>query len=98
METILDMREDYGIHLNAFNQSLKDEINGIFDHFDNEVLKRESERVDVIEKSLDVFIKETVPDNIEQNSGEISRNLRRAYETFDIEKSKEMKRYQLLLS
>jgi hypothetical protein len=49
--------------------------------------------VDVIDANLDVFIKETVPAAIERQSGEVSRQLRRAYETFEIEKKKERKRY-----
>ena len=52
----------------------------------------ETNRVDIIEKDLAVFIKTTVPESIERQSGEVSRNLRRAYETFDIEKVKEHKR------
>lgn len=59
---------------------------------DNEVIPSEVERLDDIDKSLDVFIKETVPAQIEKRSGEVSRQLRRAYETFDIEKQKEKKR------
>ncbi len=46
----------------------------------------------MIEKNLDYFIKETVPQTIEKQSGEVSRQLKRAYETFDIEKKKEEKR------
>lgn len=92
VETILDMKDQYQRHLANFSNSLQKEVNGIFDEMDNEILPRESKRVDVIEKDLDVFIKISVPENIERQTGKISRDLRRAYETFDIEKIKEMKR------
>ena len=93
VETILNMKDDYQEHLNQFLISIKSEINGIFDKMDNERLPAESARVDVIEKDLAVFINETVPQTIERQSGEVSRQLKRAYETFDIEKKKEEKRY-----
>lgn len=97
VETILNMKDSYQNHINNFRFSIKQEINSIFDKIDNEIIPSESHRVDVIENDLAVFIKETVPDRIEKQSGEVSRQLRRAYETFDIEKKKEEKRYFLLL-
>lgn len=87
------MKESYQNHIDAWNISLQSEINSIFDKLDNELLPAESARVDVIDANLDVFIKETVPAAIERQSGEVSRQLRRAYETFEIEKKKERKRY-----
>jgi hypothetical protein len=56
------------------------------------LLPAESARVDAIDANLDVFVKTTVPAAIERQSGEVSRQLRRAYETFEIEKKKERKR------
>lgn len=93
VETILNMKDSYQNHINNFRFSIKQEINSIFDKIDNEIIPSESRRVDIIENDLTVFIKETVPDRIEKQSGEVSRQLRRAYETFDIEKKKEEKRY-----
>jgi hypothetical protein len=46
------------------------------------------DRVVVIDKSVDIFVKETVPQTIENQSGEVSRKLKKQYETFDIEKQK----------
>lgn len=92
VETILDTKEKYEKHLANFSDSLQKEVNEIFDKVDNEILPSESKRVDVMEEDLDVFIKVTVPENIERQTGKISRDLRRAYETFDLEKLKEMKR------
>lgn len=92
VETILNMKESYQSHIEKWNTDLQAEINGIFDRVDNELLPEQSARVDVIDASLDVFVKETVPAAIERQSGEVSRQLRRAYETFEIEKKKERKR------
>ena len=86
------MKEDYQNHIDKWNDSLQAEINGIFDKLDNELIPAEKDRVDTIDKNLDIFVKETVPAAIERQSGEVSRQLRRAYETFEIEKKKEMKR------
>ena len=91
-ETILDMRDDYKKHIEKNLASLKVEIAGIFDKIDNEVLVAEDKRIDVIEENVHIFTKQIVPATIEKQSGEVSRNLRRAYETFDIEKKKEFKR------
>lgn len=91
-ETILNMKENYQNHIDKWNAALQAEINGIFDKLDNELLPAESTRVDVIDANLDVFVKTTVPAAIERQSGEVSRQLRRAYETFEIEKKKERKR------
>jgi len=46
----------------------------------------------VIEENKDFFVKETVPATIEKQSGEVSRQLKKAYEAFDISKQKEMNR------
>ena len=73
------------------------ELNSVFDKIDQEILPIESARVDTIDNNLDTFVRETVPSAIERQSGEVSRQLRRAYETFDIEKKKELKRSEILL-
>jgi len=49
-------------------------------------------RVVNMEKELNIFVNEIVPANIERQSGEVSRRLKKQYEYFDIEKQKEMKR------
>lgn len=92
VESIMNLKDDYRVHLDNFFKSVHAEMTNIFDKLDNELLPQQSSRVDVIEKSLDVFVKSSVPDAIERQSGEVSRQLRRAYETFDIEKKKELKR------
>lgn len=92
VETILNLKDDYQIHINKFNQSLQNEIKSIFDKLDDELLPNESNRIDIIETNHNTFVSEIVPSAIEKQSGEVSRQLRRAYETFDIEKKKELKR------
>ncbi len=92
VETILNMKDDYDKHIKDFSMSILAEVNDIFDKFDNNFIPKEETRIDEIDKDLDVFIKKIVPEKIEQQSGEVSRQLRRAYETFDIEKKKEYKR------
>lgn len=92
VESILNMKDDYQNHIDKWNRELQAEINSIFDKVDNELIPEQSARVDVIDANLDVFVKQTVPAAIERQSGEVSRQLRRAYETFEIEKKKEKKR------
>lgn len=95
VETILNMKDDYQNHIDKWNAELQAEINGIFDKVDYELIPEQAARVNVIDANLEIFVKETVPAAIERQSGEVSRQLRRAYETFEIEKKKEMKRYGL---
>lgn len=59
---------------------------------DNERHPSECKRVDAIEESKDFFVRETVPATIERQSGEVSRQLKKAYEAFDISKQKEFNR------
>lgn len=91
-ESMSKIREDYGQQMDLFLQTLLSEMNAAFDRYDCELIPRESKRVDVIEASLNVFVKEIVPAEVERQSGEVSRQLKKAYETFDIEQQKEAKR------
>lgn len=92
VETILNLKDQYQQHLTSYRTSIFDELNSIFDKVDKEILPHESQRLDTIEHAKDVFFQQVVPERIEQQSGEVSRQLKRAYETFDIEKKKEEKR------
>lgn len=92
VETILNMKDNYAAHISDFRRSLFSEVNEIFDKVDNQSIPSEIDRADVIDKNAAVFVAQTVPDTIERQSGEVSRQLRRTYETFDIEKKKELKR------
>ena len=92
VESITDMREEYAALFVTYEKSLRDEIRAIYDKFDLELLPACDKKLDVIETNKDVFLKETVPAAIEQQSGEVSRRLKKEYETFDIEKQKERKR------
>ena len=71
VETILNMKDQYQMHIDNFNNSLQAEINAIFDKVDLEIIPSEISRVDVIDANLDEFIKKTVPAAIERQSGEV---------------------------
>ncbi len=92
VETILNMKDDYKRHIDTFASSLQQEMKSIFDKFDHELIPQEETRLDEMDSDVDFFFRETVPATIERQSGEVSRQLRRTYETFDLEKKKELKR------
>ena len=68
------------------------EVKDAFDRIDYDLEPRQEARVIHREEDLDVFVNVIVPDAIDKQSGEISRQLKKAYETFDIESQKEAKR------
>ncbi len=86
------MKDEYQIHINEFSTGLLSEVNSIFDKFDHERLPAETSRLSALDADLDVFFKQTTLFAIEKQSGEVSRQLIRAYETFNMEKKKEEKR------
>lgn len=92
VETILNIKDDYQEHINKLTASLMSDIDTIFDKFDKELIVQEHKRVDALELDTSVFFKDTVPVRMEKQTGEVSRQLKRQYETFDIEKKKELKR------
>lgn len=71
VESILNMKDDYKKHIEKLTGSLLAEVNGIFDKFDHEQIPAESSRLDETDKNLDVFFKQTVPQTIERQSGEV---------------------------
>lgn len=91
-ESILNIREAYQLQIDAFSALLQTEITAAFDKIDAELLPAQTTRVVNVTKGVDVFVSETVPSAIEQQSGVVSRRLKAAYEAFDIEKQKEAKR------
>ena len=97
-ETITSMRDEYEKHIEKFTLSLLDEIKSVYNKFDDDLLPLEDRRIDKIENDTNLFVNKTVPDAIERQSGEVSRNLKKAYETFGIEKKKEEKREQKFVS
>jgi hypothetical protein len=91
-ESILDIREKYQKAIDVFNRNLQEDIRVVFDRLDNELYPVQTERLEVVRKGVDVFVNETVPENIEKQSGEVSRSLKKAYEAFNIEQQKERNR------
>jgi len=69
-------------------------INKKYNKLENELYPVEVQRLDALVADVDLFVSKTVPEAIELRSGEISRNIRREYETYDVEKAKERKRYR----
>jgi hypothetical protein len=92
VETITQLREDYQVQCDKYLASLLADINATFDKYDDKLMPAECARVDVIEANKDHFVSVIVPAAIEKQSGEVSRQLKKAYETFDIEQQKEAKR------
>jgi hypothetical protein len=86
------MREGYAIQIEKLKTSTLQELNTIFDIFDDDLEPIESARITTESKSLDVFVKTTVPEAIDKQNGALSRKLKKAYETFEIEQQKERKR------
>lgn len=72
---------------------MKSFVHEKYDKLDQEVMPVEEKHVGMIERQKDMFFSVTVPDQIERQSGEVSRKLKKEYETFDIEKQKENKRW-----
>jgi hypothetical protein len=92
VESIRSLKEEYQGHLKKFNDDMLCEIKQIFDKYDNELFPVQVKRVDAIEADYKHYFSTTVPAAIEAQSGEVSRQLKKEYETFDIEKQKERNR------
>lgn len=78
----------YAAHINEFETSFLEDCNKIFANIDGPLREQQVDRVIVIEKDTDVFVGNIVPQTIENQSGVVSRKLKKQYETFDIEKQK----------
>jgi hypothetical protein len=84
-ETIQHMRDNYQRHVDKLHETLRKEINAGFDHIDNDLYPLEIARVGKMDKEVDFFFDSTVPECIEQQSGVVSRALKKQYEAFNIE-------------
>lgn len=92
VETISNMKEDYEKQIIKFNQSLQDELASIFNKFDKVELPAATSRIDIIEINLNLFVSKTAPETMDHLVGKVSRQLKKSYETFNIEQQKEAKR------
>ena len=92
VESIATLKAEYQSHLDKFKNNMLSEITKTFNRFDNDLYPVEEKRVNVIEKDYKYYFATTVPAAIEAQSGEVSRQLKKEYETFDIEKQKERNR------
>jgi len=91
-ESIEQIKRDYAAHMKEFEESFLKEVRSTFHHIDENLIPPQVDRVKEQEKDVDYFVKTTVPDSIERQSGEVSRQLKKQYETFDIEKQKGKKK------
>jgi hypothetical protein len=97
VRTITRMREEYDDKLQQFTSDVLQDVADVFDKFDNELVPKLDPRLDTIEANLDEFVQVKVPEEVERQSGEVSRRLKKAYERFDVEKRKEAKREQKIV-
>lgn len=86
------MKGQYQTELENFNKSIHEELHSIFNHIEEDMIPPQTQRVVALEKDTQVYFTVTVPDVIEKQSGEVSRQLKKQYETFDIEKQKAAKK------
>ena len=67
--------------------AVQHERKALFDtmeNFHNEVIPPQDRRMAEDEKTVEVFVSETVPDIIDRQSGIVSRKLKKAHDTFDV--------------
>jgi len=86
------LKAEYTRHIKNFGKSIKKLINKKYDILDFEEFPQLVSHVDTIDKDMRYFVNITVPENVERQSGEVSRQLKKQHESFDIEKQKENKR------
>jgi hypothetical protein len=63
-----------------------------FKQIDMELIPPQEKRVQDQEATIETFVKKTVPQAMENQSGEVSRQLKKQVETFDIERQKGQKK------
>jgi len=97
-ESISHIKSDYEKHFEEFQTSFLDDVKKIFFHIDEELFPPQVDRVIKEEDNLEYFFKDIVPKTIENQSGEVSRQLKKQYETFDIEKQKGSKKEKKFIS
>jgi hypothetical protein len=85
---------EYQRHMKEFETNFLSDVRKSFKDVDDLTVPQ-NDRVTAYSKDLNFFFKETVPQTIEAQSGEVSRQLKKQYETFDIEKQKGKKKYVL---
>lgn len=92
-ESIVAIKNRYQQQIDLFNRSIHDELHAIFNHIEEDLVPPQTQRVIELERDTKIFFSKTVPEVIERQSGEVSRQLKKQYETFDIEKQKAQKKY-----
>lgn len=97
-ESTKQLKAEYKKHMSNFGQSIRALINKKYDVIDNELYPVQLDKVDLIENNMKVCVNVTVPDKVEELVGEVSRQLKKQHEYFDIEQQKENKREKKIVS
>lgn len=92
-DSALAMKKQYQREIENFEKSIHEELHAIFNHIEDDLIPPQTQRVMELESDTKIYFSQTVPDVIERQSGEVSRQLKKQYETFDIEKQKAQKKY-----
>lgn len=96
-ESINHIKMEYQRHMKEFETNFLSDVRKSFKDIDDLTVPQ-NDRVTAFSKDLNFFFKETVPQTIEAQSGEVSRQLKKQYETFDIEKQKGKKKERKFIS
>ena len=79
--------------MDDFASQLQFEIKSVFDRVDTELIPLQAQRLHEINEISHQFIDVEAPLEIDKTSGEVSRQLKKAYEKFSIGQQKEKIRY-----
>lgn len=97
-ESTSQLKAEYKKHMTNFKKSMKALVNTKYNVLDNELYPLQLDKVDQIESNMKVCVNITVPERVEELVGEVSRQLKKQHEYFDIEQQKENKREKKIVS
>lgn len=86
------MQREYEKHLQRFEEEFLADVERTFRKIDVELIPPQVDRIQAQEESVEFFVTKVVPQTIENQSGEVSRQLKKQVETFDIERQKGKKK------
>lgn len=85
-------QKEYEKHLKALEEDFLADVAKTFKKIDEELIPPQNQRIDDLKDKNNHFITKVVPQTIENQSGEVSRQLKKQVETFDIERQKGKKK------
>jgi hypothetical protein len=86
------LQREYGKHLQKFEDEFLADVEKAFRKIDVDLIPPQVDRIQAQEESIDHFVTKVVPQTIDNQSGEVSRQLKKQVETFDIERQKGKKK------